>query len=284
MKDSKIEWTDHTFNPWWGCSRVSPGCDHCYAEKLAKCYGHAIWGPGTKRRFFSDKHWDAPLQWNAQAEQDQVRRRVFSASMSDVFEDRRDLDVHRTRLWPLIESTKWLDWLLLTKRVQNVMRMVPWGQTWPANVWIGTTVENQAWADQRIPTLLTIPASVRFLSCEPLLGPIDLTAYMANRPVYLPYPIDWLIAGGESGGHARPINPDWVRPLRDSCVSAGVPFLFKQWGEYAPVESLTKPRATHQVMTGTDGQILMQRLGKKQAGRELDGRTWDELPIPAEVV
>lgn len=278
MKGSKIEWTDHTFNAWWGCIKVSPGCDNCYADTLAKRWGHQVWGPGAPHRFFGDKHWAEPLGWNKEAEREQVRRRVFCASMSDVFEDRRDLDVHRARLWLLIGVTPWLDWLLLTKRPQNVVRMVPWGTNWPANVWIGTTVENDTWAQHRIPTLLKIPAAVRFLSCEPLIDRIDLAPFLTQRPTYLQYPIDWVIAGGESGGHARVMNPDWARLLRDQCVAADVAFHFKQWGEYSPVAQLSKPSATHVVLQGTEGPILMERLGKKHAGRMLDGRTWDEFP------
>jgi protein gp37 len=138
-KDSRIEWTHHTFNPWWGCVKVSPACANCYAETWAHRLGAKIWGRHAPRRFFGDEHWKHPLRWNAEAERDQVRRRVFCASMADVFEVRAELNPWRARLWPLIEQTPWLDWLLLTKRPKNVRRMAPWGSRWPHNVWLGTT-------------------------------------------------------------------------------------------------------------------------------------------------
>jgi len=262
-ENSKIEWTDHTYNPWWGCVKVSPGCQNCYAETFAKRTGHAIWGPAatTHRRTFGDKHWQEPLKWNEDAVKAGERRRVFCASMADVFEEHPELPTERAQLWELIDKTPALDWLLLTKRPQNINDMIPfvWSLAWPANVWIGTSVENQAAAAERIPVLATIPAEVRFLSCEPLLGPVDLTPWMGERewPQVAPGVatrqgplIDWVIVGGESGPRARPIDADWVRSLRDQCAVTDVAFFFKQWG-------------------GRD---------KKAAGRELDGRTWDRIP------
>lgn len=285
-KASKIEWTDHTFNPWWGCTRISPACAHCYADAWAKRVGHEIWGPNAPRRFFGDAHWLEPLRWNREAEKAGERKRVFCASMADVFEDRDDLDVHRARLWELIAETTWLDWLLLTKRPWAVRYMVPWGEeAWPANVWVGATVEDDVWAKHRIPMLMQIPSVVRFLSCEPLVGPIDLAHFFNQKTPCLPHPINMVIAGGESGGHARVMHPDWVRQLRDHCVAAGVAFHFKQWGEFGPVTQLSKPRATHVVLQGAEGPIPMERVGKKRAGRVLDGRTWDEFPkFPARLV
>jgi protein gp37 len=176
-EQTAIAWTDHTFNPWWGCTRVSPGCEHCYAETFAKRVGQDVWGKNADRRFFGDKHWAEPIKWNAKAAQSGRRERVFCASMADVFEDRPELAEHRARLFDLIMfETPWLDWQLLTKRPQNVLDMVPprwldahayYGTNgWPANCWIGTTVEDQERADERIPWLLSIPAAVRFLSCE----------------------------------------------------------------------------------------------------------------------
>ena len=134
-KNSHIEWTHHTFNPWWGCSKVSPACTHCYAETLTNRFGGAIWGVKGKRRFFGDAHWNEPTTWNKEAQRKKTRFRVFCASMSDVFEDRRDLDAERVKLWALIEKTKYLDWLLLTKRPEAVQKLVPWGEQWPDNVW-----------------------------------------------------------------------------------------------------------------------------------------------------
>lgn len=267
-QDSKIEWTHHTFNPWWGCVRVSPGCEHCYAETFAKRVGLNVWGPAktTERRLFGEKHWAEPLKWNKQAGQAGERRRVFCASMADVFEEHPQIETERWRLWDLIEETPALDWLLLTKRPENIIantaRWAPWGPIgkWPDNIWIGTTVENQEQAEKRIPILLNVPARVRFLSCEPLLGPVDLDQ-AARHPDGTRRPnwglgIHWVICGGESGHGARPMNPEWARSLRDQCQAAGVAYHFKQWGEYR------------------DGA----RLGKHAAGRLLDGREWNEYP------
>lgn len=261
-KNSGIEWTHHTFNPWWGCEKVSPACKNCYAEAWAKRMGQKIWGAESPRRFFGDKHWTDPLRWNAEAAQEGVRRRVFCASMADVFELRADLQTSRDRLWGVIDATPNLDWLLLTKRPENVATMVPWEGQWPENVWIGATAENQQYADERIPHLLRLPAQVRFLSCEPLLGPLDLTRW-ANRKRY---PINWVIVGGESGHGARETPASNVRQLRQFCVSNGIAFHFKQWGHWRPAAMENQP---------------MEALGKKAAGRDLDGRTWDEVPMVA---
>ena len=157
-KSTSIEWTDHTFNPWWGCTKISPGCDHCYAEGWARRVGESVWGHKQPRRFFRDSHWHQPRAWNAAAAAKQQRRRVFCASMADVFEDRRDLDAARERLWKLIADTPHLDWQLLTKRPQTVHRLAPWGENWPTNVWLGTTVEDQDRADVRLP--ISIRSSV----------------------------------------------------------------------------------------------------------------------------
>src|SRR5262249_16578930 len=161
-----------TFNPWWGCIKVSAACDNCYAELWAKRMGHQLWGRDSSRRFFGETHWREPLVWNQEAQEAGRRERVFCASMADVFERRGELNNERLKLWTLIENTPNLDWLLLTKRPQNIHKIVPWGRDWPANVWVGTTVENQAEAEKRLPALLKTPAAVRFLSCEPLLGPL----------------------------------------------------------------------------------------------------------------
>ena len=193
-KDSKIEWTHHTFNPWWGCTKVSPGCKHCYAETWARRTGRAIWGNAAPRRELSDAYWKQPIAWNGEAARAGKRARVFCASMADVFEDRRDLDRHRARLWPLIEATPHLDWLLLTKRPQNMRKLAPWDGAWPANVWAGTTAENQRWADKRIPVLLEVPARIHFISAEPLLGPVEVSRWLALKPGRR---LDWVIAGGE---------------------------------------------------------------------------------------
>ena len=224
---SAIAWTDHTFNPWWGCVKVSPACTNCYAATFDHRLGGDHWGPRSERKFFGDKHWNEPRRWNKAAEKAGKRMRVFCASMADVFEDRPEIVEHRARLFALIAETPWLDWLLLTKRPENLAKMLPPVRT--ANIWLGTTVENQEYADVRIPLLLAAPAAVHFLSVEPQLGQIDVTNWLHVRPMSKHRaPIDWVIAGCESGHGARPQNVDWFRSLRDQCASAGVAFFLKQ--------------------------------------------------------
>lgn len=327
-ENTKIEWTDHTFNPWIGCTKVSPGCDHCYAENLMDTrMGVASWRPGAERVRTKDANWKMPLRWNAQADafmaQHGRRQRVFCASLADVFDNAVDPQ-WRADLFDLIAATPNLDWLLLTKRIGNVGNMLPvpfdFDKHYP-NVWIGATIVNQVEADRDIPKLLDVPARVRFLSMEPLLGPVDLThieVFGGDAEIYplkgttdcvdeegaptddVPA-LDWVIVGGESGPGARPMHPDWARSLRDQCEAAGVPFLFKQWGEWASVstspvhpESTRTPgnlcsvtldgvTADHYVAISTDGgrtRNEIRRVGKKAAGRLLDGRTWDGFPAP----
>ena len=218
-RDSAIEWTRHTFNPWWGCTKVSPACDHCYAETWAKRTGFDVWGADAPRRRLGDDYWNQPLRWDQDAAQTGRRARVFCASMADVFEWDRALDNLRERLWTLIESTPNLDWLLLTKRPHLARRLAPWASVWPTHVWLGTTVENQLFADRRIGFLLDVPCRYRFLSCEPLLEPVDLSAHIGG--------LHWVIAGGESGGRARPTHPDWTSPTRTTgrCEPRGGPSL-----------------------------------------------------------
>lgn len=269
---SKIEWTHSTFNPWQGCHEVSPACDHCYARSAARRFGRGDWSKDGLRWFPSESYWLHPLRWNRQAREAGERRRVFCGSMCDIFEKRADLDSQRERLWPLIEATPHLDWLLLTKRPQGILKMVPWKSHWPANVWVGVTAEDQYWADKRLPHLLKIPSTVRFLSCEPLLGPINLAPFLGQGEGR----INWVIAGGESGPGARPTALEWVRSLRDQCGSADVGFFHKQWGSWAPTaETSNTPPKRRLNVVGTE----MERLSKKAAGRELDGRTWNQLPV-----
>ncbi|HKR88737.1 MAG TPA: phage Gp37/Gp68 family protein [Phenylobacterium sp.] len=267
VKNSRIEWTTHTFNPWWGCVKLSPACKHCYAEAWSKRVGQDIWGVNADRRFFGEKHWAEPLKWNRDAIAAGERPRVFCASMADVFEDRSDLDPARAKLWKLIEQTPSLDWLLLTKRPDRVTVTTPWGQAWPHNVWLGTTVEDQEWAEKRLPALEAIPARVRFISAEPLLGPLDLSPWSGA--------IDWVITGGESGPKARPSSPSWFRDLMNQCMAAEIPFHFKQWGDWAPGQGINLAKARS--ACAADGTTML-RLGKKAAGRLLDGTTWDGLP------
>lgn len=340
-ENTGIEWADHTFNPWIGCTKVSPACDHCYAEDWAKRFKGPAWG--KERRRTSPANWKQPLKWNREATAFRAIHgrapMVFCASLADVF-DNQVPEEWRTDLWRLIESTPDLIWLLLTKRPQNIAKMLPdpWGEFcygskfWP-NVWFGTTVENQAEADRRIPHLLSVPAAKRFLSCEPLLGPVDLrripfdkidpveecgieeccggqvyhsaldagTAFCDGpagpEPVCSPS-IDWVIAGGESGREARPSHPDWFRSLRDQCAAAGVPFLFKQWGEWREVDGPQTTFENRIVGSGAswitrDGELVdglsnrfsifrdyrVKRLGKNASGRTLDGVIHDGRPV-----
>jgi protein gp37 len=238
-----IEWTRHTFNPWWGCTKVSAGCTNCYAEALARRWGFDVWGR-RKRRTFGEAHWREPLAWNAEAEAEGAPRRVFCASMADVFDEDAPPD-EQLRLWKLIEATPWLAWQILTKRPHRILDVVPreWKTDPPANVWWGTSVEGPA-VLERVRALARVRGPVRFLSIEPLLEPIS------RLPLDR---IDWVIVGGESGARPRPMQEAWVVAIRDRCRSAGVPFFFKQWG----------------------GRF------NKQNGRALEGREWNELPTTA---
>lgn len=221
---SKIEWTDATFNPWVGCTKVSPACDHCYAESWAKRSGMVQWGNAPRRRT-SVANWNKPLKWNRQAEKDGRRIRVFCASLADVFDNQVPKE-WRTDLWTMIIDTPYLDWQLLTKRPQNIRKMMPSRLFNYDNIWIGTTVENKEEAERRAPYLRELTTNVRFLSIEPLLedlGNIDLTG------------VDWVIVGGESGPGARVMKADWARNIRNQCKAAGVAFFMKQMTKKAPI-------------------------------------------------
>jgi len=298
-ENTKIEWATHTFNPWEGCQKVGPGCDHCYAETRNARFGggQAInWGPGAPRRRTSEANWGMPRRWNAEHEaffaQHGHRQRVFCASLADVFDIAVDPQ-WRADLFELIAETPNLDWLLLTKRIGNARGMihdaaamaeVQRGMQWPwPNVWLGATIVNQDEADRDIPKLLDVPARVRFLSMEPLLGPVSLRGHLRSMgncgpggPAWVPG-IDWVIVGGESGPGARPMSPDWARSLRDQCESAEVPFLFKQWGEWLPMLGQADGVPVREKVTTPDGWV-MGHAGKRAAGRLLDTRTWDGVP------
>lgn len=220
-EETEIAWTDSTFNPWWGCSKVGAGCDHCYAESLDKRTGGNHWGPDKTPRTMSGDNWRKPRRWQKQAEAGGVRRRVFCGSMCD-WADKNAPGGERDRLWSLIRETPSLDWQLLTKRAPRIATCLPddWGDGYP-NVWLGVTVENRKHGLPRIDYLRDVPARVRFLSIEPLLedlGPLNLDG------------IHWVIVGGESGPLARPMQPEWVASIRAQCEAQGVPFFFKQWG------------------------------------------------------
>jgi protein gp37 len=313
-ENSKIEWCDHTFNPWVGCTKVSPACDNCYAEGWAKRNGQAHLWRGDRRRT-SAANWQQPLKWNRQAEREGRRFRVFCASLADVF-DNQVPDEWRADLWSLIDQTTHLDWLILTKRPQNAGRMIEAARravmndtagaidrehvTWPwPHVWLGTTVENQDEADRRIPHLLATPAAVHFLSCEPLLGPVALDCVPWppgwDRGIddisdgidplgFIPGPrIGWVIVGGESGPGARPMHPEWARSLRDQCANAGVPFHFKQhgaWGQHEqPTHWFNADGVLREVGKGVwASDIGMRMVGKAAAGRLLDGREHNGMP------
>jgi len=236
--------------------------------------GHRLWDKDSPRRFFTDSHWREPLRWNDEAGLAGERQRVFCASMADVFERRADLNSQRGRLWELIDSTPNLDWLLLTKRPQNVGRIAPWGADWPANVWLGTSVENQTQAEKRLPFLLKNRAAVRFLSCEPLLGPLDLREWFRREGFYA---IDWIIAGGESGAASRPMHPDWIISLLHQCHEFDVPFHFKQWGQWVPAPA-QGAFGVRLVELTNERPVEMIRRSKKLAGRVLEGTTWNGVP------
>jgi protein gp37 len=215
-----ILWTSATFNSWVGCVRIAPGCERCYAAALDARMGGNHWAGGTPRTM-SASYWKQPLRWDRKAAAEGTRKRVFCGSMCD-WTDNRAPAGQRERLWELIRATPNLDWQLLTKRAPNLKRCLPldWGIGYP-NVWLGVTVENRSHGLPRIEHLRRIPAKVRFLSVEPLLedlGEIDLAG------------IHWVIVGGESGPHPRPMAIEWVDSLRRQCVAAEVPFFFKQWG------------------------------------------------------
>ncbi len=302
---TKIEWCDSTFNPWRGCTPVGPGCDHCYAAALSKRTGGPAYASGAPRVRTTSANWKIPAGWNSRGfwqcsdcgwrgesprrhglivvppacpgcdaafpALKPTRRRVFCASLADVFDNEVD-PTWRADLFALIASTPNLDWLLLTKRIGNAAAMIETargqdpatsGKPWPfpqeprgplANVWLGATIVNQAEADRDVPKLLTTPAARRFVSIEPMLGPVDLTELQpggmlrvwvdalrgsaasmgGSGPAQKLPRLDWVIAGGESGHGARPASPAWFRDLRNQCANNNVPFLFKQWGEWGP--------------------------------------------------
>lgn len=310
-ENSKIEWTTHTFNPWRGCTKVSAECTNCYADTLSKRNPMTlgIWGPNGTRVVAAESAWKEPIKWDRLAKAAGERHRVFCASLADVFEDwdgkmaASDGDTMfniggkwttnacpderlltmgdaRRRLFDVIYKTPNLDWLLLTKRPENAARMmgpdgvglyahangpVPCPQP---NVWIGASVgeRKSIW---RIDALRNVAAKIRFLSCEPLLedlGTLDLTG------------IHWVICGGESGHGSRPMHPQWARNLRDQCVKSGVAFHFKQWGEFSPIQLGNVKHIPVPSGVPMDEPAGMFKVGKKSAGRVLDGRTWDELP------
>lgn len=219
-----IQWTDCTQNWWTGCLRVSAGCDRCYAATFAKRNSTTFggWEPGASRKRTSPANWRKPFVWNRAAERAGVRRRVFCSSMADFFDNQAPPE-WRAEAWEVIRATPALDWQLLTKRPQNIARMLPpnWGDGWP-NVWLGATAENQGELNRRAPILRRVPAVVRFLSVEPMLSFVDISAGSPG--------ISWCIIGGESGGGARPMHAEWAYDLLGQCRAAGIAPFFKQVG------------------------------------------------------
>lgn len=311
-----IEWADSTWNPITGCDKVSPGCDHCYAETFAERWR------GTPGHYFENgfdvqlrpNKLALPLRWTKP-------RKVFVNSMSDLFHDKVP-DDYIAQVFAVMALAPQHTFQLLTKR-HGRMRSLLSSERFPGlvymainallehgnplhindiaimdaldgfsrgrfkvlpNVWLGVSAEDQKRADLRIPALLDTPAAVRFVSAEPLLGALDIARFAEHDDAkYDVPPLSWVIVGGESGPGARPMHPEWARSLRDQCVAAGVPFLFKQWGEYVP----------HFPLEGRDPDVWIEgpsefpdmvhktgmwRVGKRRAGRELDGRTWDQYP------
>lgn len=286
---SKIEWTDFTYNPWIGCTRVSEACGNCYAELMARYRNWAAWGLGKPRQ--KTKTVGQVLLYQREAAKAGVYFRVFCASLADIFDEEVPPE-WREEVWDLIRQSPNLIWLLLTKRPENFARFLPsdWGDGFP-NVCLMTTVELSKYL-HRVDILAQTPARWRGLSMEPLLGPVTL------KPNHLAG-IDWVITGGESGGNARPSNPAWFRSLRDQVQGAGRKFFFKQWGMYAPaaetvggngaaylpgrelpviLRDLPGPEL-HRI-GATPGVELLARAGKGENGRTLDGCLYLEHPFP----
>lgn len=260
-----IEWTDATWNPVTGCDKISQGCKNCYAEVMAKRL--QAMGQANYRNGFAvtlQPHMlELPLRWRR-------RRRIFVNSMSDLFHDQVPLDYIK-QVFDVMARAEWHTFQVLTKRAQRLAELAPY-LPWTPNIWMGVSVEDYRVLD-RVGHLLRVPAAVRFLSCEPLIGPLTNILTDDGLARLDLEGIHWVIAGGESGPRARPMQPDWVRTLRDECVAQRVPFFFKQWGEFAPRLVAANP--------GRDSSTkeIVTRVGKRAGGRELDGRTWDEFPL-----
>lgn len=318
MGETSIEWARYTFNPWRGCTKVSPGCDHCYAETMShrnpKVLG--IWGDEGVRAMAAESYWNAPLKWAAQARALGKRDRVFCASLADVGEDRPELLAPRARLCDLIDRTAdGLIWMLLTKRIENMARLFP--KETLGKCGVGVTTEDQERLDQRAPHLLKTHARWRFISAEPLLSHLNLRGYchpawvcptcfefqsveheacrkcgVSNEWNDIVHGIDLVIAGGETNG--RPCHPDWFRSLQHQCATEGVAFFLKQWGDWLPAEDnddgnegFKYPFGNHYIQVKFDDAqphhlgAMMHRVGKHAAGRLLDGREWNQMPEAA---
>ncbi len=283
-----IGWTRHTFNGWSGCVKISEGCRHCYAADLpAARRRNAEWGLKEPRVAASESYWKQPLTWDRAAREAGETTLVFSASTSDVFEDRDDLDPLRARLFALIRATPNLTWQLLTKRSDRMLRyakeLEARGEKWPSNAWAGVSLESMG-VINRVRDLVQMPVPVRFLSCEPLLGPLDLTPYLSE--------IDWVIAGGESGASARVMHSDWVRLIRNQCIATKTAFFFKQWGRTMPWREASLPEPSEgwplrDVVSDEDQESLgvasvgdELRVNAPKDANRIDGTYWLQMPTP----
>lgn len=293
---TKIEWCQETINPLPGCSKVSEGCKNCWALRMAnrfkgteKYHGLVENGEWTGRLNWWLADLEKPLRWKKP-------RRIFVNSMGDLFHHylfHGDIpgDQYLNDLFHTMDIARHHQYLLLTKRPDNMKRFLENSRINIAgdypHVWIGVTAENQKRADERIPALLQVPAAVRWVSVEPMLGSVDLSRWLPDPPDEIPFRLhndvlQWCVVGGESGPGARPMNPDWVRSLRDQCVAAGVPFLFKQWGAWMPCKSSYRHKGSFGFLSDGSYQFdcenRVKKVGKKKSGRQLDGRTWDQYP------
>jgi protein gp37 len=318
-KETKIQWCDSTFNPWWGCTKISPGCENCYAADIAQRFKRCEWGDNKQRVRTSPNSWNEPRKWNKKAEKTGVRTRVFAGSMCDWLDP--TIPAHwLADFLILIAETPHLNWLLLTKRIELWKSRIEEARTqlqttrpsdasgtphdvaegmcnaWlngtpPSNIWLGTTVENQKQANKRIPELLKIPAKIRFLSCEPLLGEINIrTAFPADHHIadvkhggQNPADIDWVICGGETGAKARLMHPAWARSLRDQCAAANGPFFFKsngEWDECLCPNDIDEfvYRSQSPYKTTKVGNAYFAKVGKKLSGNLLDGVEHQNFP------
>lgn len=271
MGVTSIPWADYTFNPWLGCTKVQPECTHCYAEnetpvRVHRGRGLELWGPKAARHVTSEETWKQPLRWNRVAELSTHRPRVFCASLADVFEDRPDLIEPRTRLLNVIEATPRLDWLLLTKRPENVNRLTArWFDVMPSNVWVGTTGGTQKTLERNLRELMTVNARVRVLSIEPLLERVELDPMGLDHRDTSGRAIDWVIVGGESGHEARPCALEWIESVVEECRLHGIPCLVKQLGA-AAVRILERPASTPPwEMSPRENVILADRKGEDPA-------------------
>lgn len=307
-KTTGIEWTDSTWNPIRGCSRVSEGCRNCYAESVAARFS----GPGQayeglaefrvigegKPEERTEPHWTGEVRLIESHLRDPLRwkepRKIFVNSMSDLFYERLTYG-QVNRIWNVMRQAEQHTFQVLTKRPKIMLAWMLENCIRPlSNVWLGVSVEDQKTADERIPLLLQTPASVRFISYEPALGPVDLSC--------VPWPngwrnendavsdgidplrfsashLDWVICGGESGPHARPMSPDWARAVRDQCKRARIPFFFKQWGEWLPYDQVTElAQDCMSEFVKNDAEACPYRFGKNKSGAVLDGVEWKEFP------